>query len=765
MKKTLVLFGLILSLSAYTQQVEIGSWKDYLPYENGRYLAEMNDEIYVATQSSIFHYHPQEQRITRLGKTNGLSDVNISVMKKWPENDLLVVGYQNANIDLVSPNEIYNLSDIERANIIGLKNINNISFYENDAYLSCSFGIVVLDLVKKEVKNTYYLNSNQSLNVNDLLVYNNSIYAGTDSGIYIGEIQDNLSDYQKWVSTSVQSFVNSIETNGNNIYFKSNNDSIFKFRNQQKEFVVETENLREIKAIEDKLFILSQSNLHFLNQDNVLENIAESSYLYKANDLLIIDDEYWVADGVKSLVKLNSQNRFSFYLPQGPKSDFVYSLSHSNDKLFVSPGGISITWDNNNTYKGFYWNNGYQWNSLNYYDLGPVDIRDITNIIEGSGNDLFVASWNDGIIQLKYNQENDQYQYEKSHNYLTSNGKLNTLDPEPESNTFGRIRIRGAAFDQQGDLWVSNSLVENGLARLKTNGQWQSYDIKNYSTQNHHLGELIIDDYNQKWFIVAKGGGIIVYNDNNTPDLANDDSDKHLSITQGQGGLPSNLVLSLAKDKDGEIWVGTDKGIAVFYNPESIFQEQIINSQQILVEVDGYVEPILDSESITAIAIDGANRKWIGTQNSGLFLYSEDGTEQIHHFTQDNSPLFSNTITDLAINGKNGEVFVGTSLGLISYQSGAIEGQEFHSEVLVYPNPVREDYFGPIAIKNIVNNGDVRITDINGGLVAKLNALGGQAVWNGLNRNGERVSTGVYLVFSTNEFGTQTNVAKILFIK
>ena len=166
---------------------------------------------------------------------------------------------------------------------------------------------------------------------------------------------------------------------------------------------------------------------------------------------------------------------------------------------------------------------------------------------------------------------------------------------------------------QQGDLWVSNSLVENGLARLKTNGQWQSYDIKNYSTQNHHLGELIIDDYNQKWFIVAKGGGIIVYNDNNTPDLANDDSDKHLSITQGQGGLPSNLVLSLAKDKDGEIWVGTDKGIAVFYNPESIFQEQIINSQQILVEVDGYVEPILDSESITAIAIDGANRKWIGT--------------------------------------------------------------------------------------------------------------------------------------------------------
>ena len=228
--------------------------------------------------------------------------------------------------------------------------------------------------------------------------------------------------------------------------------------------------------------------------------------------------------------------------------------------------------------------------------------------------------------------------------------------------------------------------------------------------------------------------------------------------------MASNLILSLAKDREGQIWIGTDKGLAVFYNPENVFEQDIIESQQVLVEVDGYVEPILNNESISAIAIDGANRKWFGTQNSGLFLYSSDGSEQLQHFTENNSPLFSNNITSLAINQNTGEVFIGTGQGLISYKGEAIVGQASHNNVLVYPNPVRDDYSGPIAIKGLVQDANVKITDINGLLVAELTALGGQAVWDGTNGNGIRVSTGVYLVFSTNDYGTETNVAKVLFI-
>ena len=259
----------------------------------------------------------------------------------------------------------------------------------------------------------------------------------------------------------------------------------------------------------------------------------------------------------------------------------------------------------------------------------------------------------------------------------------------------------------------------------------------------------------------AKGGGIIVYDDNNTPEIPSDDQDIRLSVNKGSGGLPSNEVLSIAKDKDGEIWIGTTKGPAVFYNPEEVFG---INgdAQQVLVEADGYVEPIIANESVSAIAVDGANRKWFGTRSSGVFVYSPDGSEQIHHFDTENSPLFSNNINDISINGKTGEVFIATDKGLISYRGEATNGQEAHGNVLVYPNPVRESYTGPIAIKNITNDADVKITDIAGNLVRSLSAYGGQAVWDGKNAFGERPNSGVYLVFTSNPIGTETFVSNFI---
>lgn len=758
----LVLIVSFFSVSAFCQNIEIGQWRDYLPYESGQFVTQMNDKVYLATENSLFYFDTNNQSINRLSKTNGLSDINISVMKKDSENDLIIVAYENANVDIIYNNSIENISDIERANIIGLKSINNITFFEEDAYLSCSFGIVRLDIEKKEVKSTYFLNSNQNLGVNDVLFFNDSIFAATDSGIYIGEINSNLSDYRKWTTSNVQTNVSDLVLKQQEIYFLNETDSIFRYVNNNAQFVLKEEMLRAIKVIDNQLYVLSQSKLHKLNSTDNLDLISESSFIYKGNDLIKDQNKYWIADGSKSLVSIDQEGRLQKYTPEGPKSNLVFSLNTSNDKLFVSPGGISIIWNNNNTYKGFYWLENNNWGNLNYNQLGDVDVRDITTIIEGPNQMLYLASWNDGLIQLKSGENG--YEYLQSHNHFTSNGQLQTLSPDAASASYGRMRVKGLALDNRGDIWITNSLVEKGLARMNSQQQWQSYDITSYNTLTNHLGDLIIDDNNQKWFYVAKGGGLIVYNDNDTPEISGDDQDIHLNTTAGQGGLPSNLILSLAKDRDGKIWIGTDKGLAVFYNPENIFEQDIIEAQQVLVEVDGYVEPILNNESISAIAIDGANRKWFGTQNSGLFLYSSDGSEQLQHFTENNSPLFSNNITSLAINQNTGEVFIGTSQGLISYKGGAIVGQESHSNVLVYPNPVRDDYYGPIAIRGLVQDAKVKITDINGLLVAEMTALGGQAVWDGTNGNGIRVSTGVYLVFSTNDFGTETNVAKVLFI-
>ena len=759
----LVLFLVsIISVNAFSQAVEIGQWKDYLPYESGQFVAKMDGKIYLATENSIFYYETNNLSINRLSKANGLSDVDISTMKKDPEQDLIIVAYENANIDIIRDDQIENVSDIKRASILGIKSINNITFFENDAYLSCSFGIVRLDTEKKEIKSTYFLNNNQTLAVNDLAFYNDSIFAATDSGIYKGRIESNLSDYRKWSSSNVTSKVINIELKDDDFFFIEETDSIFRFTNGVAQFVIEQEYLRTIKQIGNQIYVLSRSKIHRLNQFDNLDLISESSFIYKGNDLIKDGDNYWFAEGNKSLVLLEQQNKYRQYKPEGPKSNFVFSLSSSNEKLFVSPGGITIIWGNSSTFKGFYWFDNYSWSSLRYDELGGRNIADVTTILEGPDQKLYLASWNDGIIQLQYGENG--YEYEQSHDFFTSNGQLQTLSPEPSSSSYGRMRVKGLAFDNNGDMWATNSLVEKGLARMNKEKEWQSYKIQSYNTQADHLGDLVIDDYNQKWFYIAKGGGLLVYNDNNTPEISGDDRDIHLTTAAGQGGLPSNLIFSLAKDRDGQIWIGTDKGIAVFYNPESVLEQDIVDAQQILVESDGYVEPILNNEAVTAIAIDGANRKWFGTQNSGLFIYSSDGSEQLEHFTETNSPLFSNNISSLAINQESGEVFIGTSKGLISYKSGAIEGQETHNNVLVYPNPVRENYNGPIAIKGLVQDANVKITDINGLLVSEFTALGGQAVWDGTNGSGVRVSTGVYLVFTSNENGTETNVAKILFI-
>jgi len=276
--------------------------------------------------------------------------------------------------------------------------------------------------------------------------------------------------------------------------------------------------------------------------------------------------------------------------------------------------------------------------------------------------------------------------------------------------------------------------------------------------------DLIIDQFNQKWGVIGRSGGLFVYDENNTISDPSDDQYRTIKNTVGQGNLPSMEVYSIAEDLDGEIWVGTDKGIGVFYNPSAIFSGNNFDAQQILITEGEYGQYLLSEEKIKCITIDGANRKWIGTEKSGVFLISGDGMEEILHFTTNNSPLFSDDIYDITINPTSGEVFIGTGKGLISYRSDATKGATTQSTTKVFPNPVRETYNGIISISGLVTGANIKITDIDGNLVFEDFAKGGQASWNGKNKNGDRVSTGVYLVFSTDINGVEKIVSKILFI-
>ncbi|MGC9344316.1 MAG: two-component regulator propeller domain-containing protein, partial [Bacteroidales bacterium] len=326
-------------------------------------------------------------------------------------------------------------------------------------------------------------------------------------------------------------------------------------------------------------------------------------------------------------------------------------------------------------------------------------------------------------------------------------------------------RLGGLTFDRQKNLWITNSGVAEPLSVLTRDGEWISYRVPEITNLN--LGDIIITQSGHKWFILRGGNGLYVYDDKGTLENDDDDEMKKVSVVDRNNKVITNEIISIAEDRKGNIWLGTNEGVLVYYSPNRVFSGENFYAQQIIVprnDGSGLGDPLLGTETVQCIEVDGANRKWLGTRNGGVFLVSEDGLEEVRAFNTDNSPLLSNNISDIAINDESGEVFFATNNGIISYVSDATEPDDAFSDVYVYPNPVREDYQGNVIISGLVENTYVKITDVNGNLVHESRSLGGQAVWDGKNLRNERVSTGIYLVFCSTEDGLQTHVTKLLFI-
>lgn len=768
-----IFFTFLLAITAsasFSQDSKLGTWRMYLPYGVSKSMCDAGDKLYCAAAQSFFSYEKATGIIQTYDKASGLSDIGIKVLNYDPATKVLVVAYSNSNIDLIyNGTDVYNISDIQKKAITGAININGVSFYNGDAYISTDMGISVINLAKKEISNTYIIGAGGvPVRVYATTIDGTNIYAATEGGVKYASLNaGNLLDFNSWtlftasqgLPTKRSSFITAYN---NKVYAvingTSNSDTLYAYSGAgwSKVFYdTMSTTLHSLDVVNNTLYFGIWDDAPFAGRVGKIEAagipvVRKVVGHGRPLNWFETDNVAWESDFFTGLYKY-VDGESQPIAPDGPYSSSVFRLNVTNSVVSVAAGGVDDSWGFTYNQSYFYTYQGNRWTSFNQYNHSEMaeymDILCAANIPE-RGKSYF-GSFYAGLVEV------DHWQNDK----LTFYNKYNSILEGAIGDT-GRTKISCLYADRNNNLWIGNAGAPNLLKVIKSDGTWAQF---NMGLPISLFKNMIVDQYNQVWALTRQSNGVMVFGfggDVNNPNL--DVPARLLTTTPGKGNLPDENVFSLAEDLDGNIWIGTNQGIGIYYCGSNVLDGTCDADQIKVVAADGYVGYLFGTESVRAIAVDAANRKWIGTTN-GAWLISADGKEQLLNFNASNSPMPSNQVTDIAIDHNTGEVFIGTLGGLVSYQGDATGPcADCGKNALVYPNPVRHDYDGPIAIKGLYSNAQVKITDVNGNVIYAGKANGTQMVWDGKNYKGERAQSGVYLVFSSGDLGEEKKVAKIL---
>jgi hypothetical protein len=759
------------------------AWKDHFSFSQGRGVTTDGQLIYCISDGGLFTYNPADNTTERFSKLNGLSDNLPTKLFSDLANKIICIVYKNSNVDFIINGKITNYSAIKNNLSFLSKKINSVKFDYPFAYFACSFGIVKYDIEKNETRENYAISpTGIEVEIFDLEISGDTIYAANkDNLLFANKKNPLLADFNNWKPfPNVQSgkYVKVLKQKGGLILNK-NFQSLCVLKNGVFSVRKNYNNakLNDVVPIKDRIFtlwdtIIGGSNKGkytaydlALNEIKVYENYTVGAPFISPTGITIKDDIVYFSDIVYGFVKTNLNVSFAegIYI-NGPASNSINKLVAFNGTLYISPTDYNEFGASNYfpTEVSTYSKN--EWKILSKL---PADtLFDFCSLVVDpeDNSHIFTANWGIGLCEFR-------------------NGKFIKLYNEKNSSQsplvvgdYRNLRTASAAYDKDLNLWVINSNVKKML-HVKKKGvalkdEWQAFDFSNViDNPDQIIQSFIITSTGLKIIPIRRSQGLIVYSDldeNGNPFAQPTKANcKILKKEENKGGLPST---ALAEDYDGNVWIGTNSGLAVFYNPDLILkQETGWDAQRLKLDFEGRVQYILDNEYITAIKIDGANRKWYGTINNGVFCFSPDGYTQIYHFTAENSPLLSNVIKDIAIDNKTGEVFFATDIGLISLKGEATVGADNFDNTIIYPNPVRPEHTSNVTITGLMDRSDIKITDVAGNLVFKGVSAGGQLLWDGKNFDGTRVATGVYYVMlsapSIDAEDKRVNaIKKILFI-
>ncbi|MBQ9470652.1 MAG: T9SS type A sorting domain-containing protein [Bacteroidales bacterium] len=749
-------------------QARLYSWSDHYAMRNGQAVCVAGGKVYSATDVGAFSYDLKSGELDKLTKTNGLSDLNITAIAYIGELNLLVAGYQNGNVDLVYPSRVLNMPHIVNKGA-GAKTVHHIMYHSGLIYLSTSFGVVVIDPNREEVADTYYIGEGQSkVEVKGMALHNGRFYAATAMGLRSASAASDLLAYSvNWSTEQPMGLVpmQGLASSDGRLYCVERrgpvlNDMLWMFDGRSwSSAECPCPNVRGISAAHGRVVLTAPGHAYVLSaQGELLHDVSRYRASYTEGNIspqqavLLEPGRLAIADGQWGLA-VGPTEWPEHFMPNGTASNLPFAMAANDNDLLVVGGAYDLKFVN--TWTNFAVSTLHDGRWREYFEFDKNDAVVVTFGPSGGG-DYYVGSWQHGAMRFVGGTVVERYTPDNT-----------TLGYDTLWGTSTVCHVGGICFDAQGNMWVSNPASPRPISVRTPSGSWHSFahtatlDVaegrRMVATMHYHDGKL--------WLIIPRSG-IFVLDPGRDVASQHDDRTALIRPMLPDGSVFNADCRTLEFDRDGRLWLGTSQGLLVCQNPAAALDGGLVFQQIKLPDVvEGLAVYLLDKETVTAVRIDGGNRKWVGTERSGVFLFSADGTKELRHFTAENSPLPSNAILSLEIHPATGEVFMGTDMGLVSYRGESTVGSAAYNSVAVYPNPVRPGYTGEVVISGLVESTTVKITDVAGNLVFETTSLGGTALWNCLNFSGERVATGVYLIMLSSPDGAQRAVAKLLVIR
>lgn len=773
MRHTLFSLLLLFSVSLLTAnqvRAEQGDWHIYAAYHEATQTAVLNGVVYVLSSGGLYSYGIEDSEVRTYDKAGLLSDNGISALRACKTTGELVIVYENGNIDLYSPSkdEVYNLPDLKTKSLSD-KTINDVLETDGMLYISTGSGIVSVNLKNRTFGDFY----NWGVGVRSVAIKDGIFYAATTEGIYAGSMENNLLEPSNWKQLKTYQLYRLVTTPDGTLYAIAY-DAVYIVSDTEK-FTIRRQvsgNFLGYTVIDGALWVFPNPSYHTNTPITKItgETYTSFSAMESVKWLSYSNGTYWAACDTLGLQGLAEDGsvKVSSIIPNSPIRNYSYRFCRPSDnRLFVAGGTYDYVSDSRTgtimRYEDGDWSAFDETSAINF--LGTGYYRNVTDIVQDPNDPThhWASTATSGLYEFR--------DFKAVAHYGASNSPLTSILPE-DSRPEYYVRVTGLAYDDDHNLWMLNNLCDTIVRILRNDGSWTAYyypEIAYYPTFDH----VMFDQRGWAWINSRRStssstAGFLVVNTNGTIGTQRDDTHRYISTFSNQDGTSytPTLFYCMTEDHDGAIWMGTDRGVFVCYNPAEVFDENFYLTQIKVPRNDGtnLADYLLSDVVITCITVDGGNRKWIGTSGSGVFLVSADGLETIQHFTSDDSPLINDYIDDINIDGLTGEVFFATKAGICSYMADATTPSESFNKdlVKVYPNPVRPDYTGSITVTGLMADSDVKIVNASGRLVNHGTSVGGSYTWNGCLASGKRCANGIYFVLAADSEGNDGVAAKFL---